>query len=151
MKGKVKVLQEQNYRNHRRVDPRYHFVLIPISLIVLAGTVVAVINSVNSGETIWLSVLSLMMSIILILAATLIRTYPLRMQDRIIRAEQQLRHYILDGQLLDPSLTLKQIVGLRFASDAEFPELCKKAVKEKLTGDQIKRMIKEWNGDNNRI
>jgi hypothetical protein len=151
MKGKVKFLQEQNYRNHRRFDPRFHYVLMPLSLIVLVGTVVAFINSVNSGETIWLSVLSLMMSIILILAITLIRTYPLRMQDRIIRAEQQLRHYILVGQLLDPSLTLKQIIGLRFASDAEFPELCEKAVKEKLTGEQIKRMIKEWNGDNNRI
>lgn len=147
----MKVLQEQNYRNHRRYDPRFHFVLMPLSLIVLVGTVVAVINSVNSGDKILLSVLSLMMTIILILAVTLIRTYPLRMQDRIIRAEQQLRHYILVGQLLDPSLTLKQIAGLRFASDAEFPELCKRAVKEKLTGEQIKPMIKAWKADNNRI
>jgi hypothetical protein len=146
-----KALSYSSYRNHRKFDPRYHFVLAPLSLIVLAGTVVAVINSVNSGEMIWLSVLSLMMSIILVLAVTLVRIYPLRMQDRIIRAEQRLRHYILVGQLLDPSLTLKQIAGLRFASDAEFPELCKRAVKEKLTGDQVKRMIKEWNVDNNRI
>jgi archaellum biogenesis protein FlaJ (TadC family) len=147
----VKVLQEQNYRNHRRFDPKYHYVLMPLSFIVLVGTIVALINNVNSRDTIWLSVLSLMMSIVLFLAVTMIRAYPLRMQDRIIRAEQQLRHYILVGQLLDPSLTLKQIIGLRFASDAEFPELCKRAVKEKLTGGQIKRLIKEWNGDNDRI
>jgi hypothetical protein len=147
----VKVLQRQNYKNHRKFDPIYHFVLAPLTLIVLVRSIVLVIVSVQSGEIIWLSVLSLLMSIILILTVILVRIYPLRMQDRIIRAEQQLRHYILTGQLLDPSLTLKQIAGLRFASDKEFPELCKQAVKENLTGEQIKRMIKDWNGDNDRI
>jgi hypothetical protein len=91
------------------------------------------------------------MSIVLVLIVVMLRTYPLKVQDRVIRSEQQLRHYVLTGQLLDPSLTLKQIVGLRFAGDREFPDLCKKAVKEKLTGEQIKKLIKEWNGDTDRI
>ncbi|WP_233531849.1 DUF6526 family protein [Paenibacillus alkalitolerans] len=145
------MLQGQNYNNHRKFDPKFHFVMAPLSFIVLVGTIIMVFGAVQSGENIWLSILSLLMSIVLVLAVLLVRVYPLRVQDRVIRAEQQLRHYVLTGQLLDPRLTLKQIVGLRFASDAEFPELSKQAVKENLTSEQIKRAIKEWNGDYNRI
>jgi hypothetical protein len=144
-------LQNQNYENHRKFDPRYHYVLAPLALIVFVGTIVSVVSSVKSGEMIWLSVLNLLIGIVLVLSVTLIRVYPLRMQDRIIRAEQQLRHYTLTGQLIDPRLTLKQIAGLRFASDQEFPDLCNRAIKESLTGEQIKRMIKDWNWDHNRI
>ncbi|MDB5083472.1 MAG: hypothetical protein JWN30_358 [Bacilli bacterium] len=144
-------MQNQNYENHRKYDPRYHFVLAPLALIVFVGTIVSVVSSVRSGEMIWLSILNLLIGIVLVLAITLIRGYPLRMQDRIIRTEQQFRHYTLTGQLLDPRLTLKQITGLRFASDQEFPDLCKRAIKENLTGEQIKRLIKDWNADYNRI
>ncbi|QYR22533.1 hypothetical protein KZ483_06070 [Paenibacillus sp. sptzw28] len=144
-------MQEQNFSTHRRFHPPYHFVLVPLSFIVLVGTVILLINSFNSGEMLWLSVLSFLMSIILVLIVFILRIYPLKVQDRVIRSEQQLRHFVLTGQLLDPSLTLKQITGLRFAGDREFPELCRKAVKERLTGEQIKKLIKEWNGDTNRI
>jgi hypothetical protein len=151
MESRVVILQEQNFSTHRRLHPLYHFTLVPLSFIVLVGTVIMLINSLNSGEMFWLSVLSFLMSIVLVLIVVMLRTYPLKVQDRVIRSEQQLRHYVLTGQLLDPSLTLKQIVGLRFAGDREFPDLCKKAVKEKLTGEQIKKLIKEWNGDTDRI
>ncbi|WP_258881554.1 DUF6526 family protein [Paenibacillus sp. sptzw28] len=151
MGSRVIILQEQNFSTHRRFHPPYHFVLVPLSFIVLVGTVILLINSFNSGEMLWLSVLSFLMSIILVLIVFILRIYPLKVQDRVIRSEQQLRHFVLTGQLLDPSLTLKQITGLRFAGDREFPELCRKAVKERLTGEQIKKLIKEWNGDTNRI
>jgi hypothetical protein len=144
-------LERQNYKNHFKWDPRFHFLLAPLTLIVLAGSVVLLIDSVQSKEMIGLSILSLLMSIVLVLTVILVRIYPLRMQDRIIRSEQQLRYYILTGQLLDSSLTLKQIVGLRFASDTEFPALCKRAVEKNLTGKQIKQTIKDWNADNDRI
>ena len=144
-------MDNQNYKNHRMFDPKYHFILIPLTLIVLAGAVVAVVSSVRSGSMLWISVLNLLIAIILVLSVTLIRVYPLRMQDRIIRSEQQLRHYVLTGHLLDPRLSMKQLVGLRFAGDKEFPELCKRAANENLTGEQIKQMIKEWTGDYDRI
>ncbi|UUZ83830.1 DUF6526 family protein [Paenibacillus sp. P26] len=145
------VLQEQNYANHRKIDPKYHFILAPLSLIVLIGTVIFVIHSILTGEWVWLSVLNLLIGIVLVLTVVLVRMYPLIAQDRIIRTEQQIRHYILTGKPLDPSLTLKQLAGLRFAGDAEFPELCRRAAKENLSGDQIKRLIKEWKADHDRI
>ena len=58
------------------------------------------------------------------------RIFPLKAQDRAIRAEESLRYYILTGKRLDPRLTMSQIVGLRFASDAEFPDLARKAADE---------------------
>lgn len=143
-------MKELNYRNHRKFDPKYHFVLVPISLIILVGTVIIAVNAMSAGEF-WVPVLSLLASIALVLIVTMVRVYPLKMQDRIIRTEQQFRHYRLTGEPLDESLTLKQIAGLRFAGDAEFLELCNRAVKEKLSGEQIKQLIKEWNADQDRI
>lgn len=145
------LLKEQNYKNHRKFDPIYHFVLTPLTLIVFITTIVLLITSLGSGEMIGWAVASILMSIALLLMVALVRIYPLKAQDRIIRSEQQLRHYILTGELLDPRLTLKQIAGLRFASDREFPELCKRAAEDNLTGEQIKQQIQEWQGDHDRI
>ena len=79
------------------------------------------------------------------------RVFPLKAQDRAIRAEEKLRHYTLTGKPLDPRLTMQQIVGLRFASDAEFPELARKAAEENLSLDAIKRAVKSWRPDHDRL
>jgi hypothetical protein len=71
-------------------------------------------------------------------------------QDRAIRAEENMRHYIMTGKLLDRQLTMPQIIALRFASDAEFLELAKRAIDEKLTNKQIKEAIKDWRADHHR-
>ena len=68
-----------------------------------------------------------------------------------IRAEENLRHFALTGKLLDSRLTIKQIIGLRFASDAEFVELARKAAYEGLSQDAIKRAVKNWRADHNRL
>jgi len=57
----------------------------------------------------------------------------------------------LTGERLDPRLSIKQIVGLRFASDAEFVELARKAAAEGLPQDAIKRSVKTWRADHDRI
>jgi hypothetical protein len=79
------------------------------------------------------------------------RVFPLKAQDRAIRAEENLRHYVMTGKLLDARLTLKQIVGLRFASDGEFAALAKKAADEGLSQDAIKRAIQSWRPDHDRL
>ena len=79
------------------------------------------------------------------------RIFPLKAQDRAIRAEENLRHYVLTGKLLDPRLTVRQIIGLRFASDAEFITLAQRAAEENLSGDDIKKAIKNWRADNYRL
>jgi hypothetical protein len=75
----------------------------------------------------------------------------LKGQDRVIRAEEKLRHFILTGKPLDARLTTKQIIGLRFASDAEFPELARKAADENLSMDAIKKSVKNWRADHDRL
>lgn len=78
------------------------------------------------------------------------RTYIVRLQDRIILLEMKVR----GAELLTPeqeaalaNLKTKQVIALRFASDAELPGLVQRAGRENLTPDQIKREIKEWRPD----
>ena len=79
------------------------------------------------------------------------RVFPLKAQDRAIRAEENLRHYVLTGKLLDARLTPRQIIGLRFAADEEFVELAHKAAEENLSEDAIKKAIKNWRPDTYRV
>ena len=79
------------------------------------------------------------------------RIFPWKAQDRAIRAEENLRHYVLTGKLLDSRVTTRQVVGLRFASDEEFVALAQKAAEENLSEDQIKKAVKNWRADNYRV
>ena len=79
------------------------------------------------------------------------RTFALKAQDRAIRAEENLRHYVLTGKLLPSSLTVGQVVALRFAPDAEFPALVEKAVANNLSGKEIKQSIQNWKADFYRV
>ncbi len=84
-------------------------------------------------------------------AAFYARSFALIAQDRAIKAEENFRHYLLTGKALDSKLTVRQIIGLRFASDEEFSELAKKAVAENLSENAIKKSIKNWKEDNYRV
>lgn len=81
----------------------------------------------------------------------MVRTYALKAQDRAIRAEEQLCHFMLTGKPFDSRLNIRQIIALRFASDEELPALAKKAAEEKLRSKEIKQQIKDWREDNYRI
>ncbi|MFE7060907.1 DUF6526 family protein [Sutcliffiella sp. NPDC057660] len=144
-------MKTQNYENHVRMHPIYHYFL---TLLVLASLITAVVNlvlSLQSGENVWSALAILLMAAAFVLTFILLRIYPLRAQDRAIRAEESLRHFILTGKPLDSRLTMGQIVALRFASDAEFPELCMAAANEDLPSKEIKKRIVEWRADHNRI
>ena len=75
----------------------------------------------------------------------------MKAQDRAIKVEEQLRHYVLTGKSLSTGLNMRQIVGLRFASDEEFPALAEKAEKENMSESDIKKEIKNWKGDYYRV
>jgi hypothetical protein len=102
-------------------------------------------------ERIYSASLILVLTICVILTTSFCRIFALKAQDRAIRAEENFRHYVLTGKLLDSRLTVPQIVGLRFAADDEFPTLAQKAADEKLSQDAIKRAIKNWRGDTYRV
>jgi hypothetical protein len=88
--------------------------------------------------------------IILALLAAFVRQFPLKVQDRAIRAEENLRHYVMTGKLLDKHLSMGQIIALRFASDEQFVDLANKAVQEKMTPKEIKKAIRIWRVDYHR-
>jgi hypothetical protein len=77
--------------------------------------------------------------------------FALKAQDRAIKAEENFRHHLLTGKLLDPRLTMRQIIGLRFASDEEFPELAAKAATAGTSEDDIKKSVRNWRADNYRV
>jgi hypothetical protein len=79
------------------------------------------------------------------------RSLALKAQDRAIRAEENLRYFILTGKRMDPRINIHQIIALRFASDEEFVSLVQKAAEENLTNKEIKQQIKKWRADWHRV
>jgi hypothetical protein len=82
-----------------------------------------------------------------IVLALISRAYTVRLQDRIIRLEMQVRLERLGKALEFQRLTIPQLVALRFAPDSELRDLVDVALKENLSLDQIKRSIKDWQPD----
>ena len=93
----------------------------------------------------------MLVTIGLLLVALFSRSFALKAQDRAIRAEENLRHFVLAGKLLDPKLTLRQIIGLRFASDGEFVALAQKAAASGMSEKEIKKAITNWKADHDRV
>jgi len=91
---------------------------------------------------------------ILFLLPLLVRSYALKLQNRIILNEMRNRYFHLTGNTFDEKeseLRLGQIIGLRFASDEELLALIDRAIAEKLTSKEIKQQIKNWRGDYLRV
>jgi hypothetical protein len=144
-------MPEQSYAKHVKFDPPFHFVLAPLSMLILIGSVVNLFQSFDDHSRLYNASLIAAMALALFLNTFLTRTYPLKAQDRVIRAEENLRHLVITGKLLDRRITVKQIVALRFASDAEFVALAAKAANENTDPKAIKQSIKSWRSDHDRL
>jgi len=141
----------QNYANHARFDLGYHKILGPVLLLTFIGSCVNFAESVGDHQRFYSASLILVLSACLLATTLYARIFPLKAQDRAIRAEEGLRHYVLTGKLLDSRLSAPQVVALRFASDAEFPTLASRAATENLTSKEIKQSIKTWRPDDYRV
>ena len=143
----------QVYATHRRWDPWYHFFawsVVSISSFVALWIFLKGLSGGFSIGAAW-NVLVWAAAIVLTLR---VRSYPLKLQDRIIRLEERLRlATLLDGPLKARigELDEGQLVGLRFASDAEVPGLVTAALDEGLSGEEIKKRIKNWRPDTYRV
>jgi len=136
--------RKQEYSNHRHLVPLYHFLTFAAMAALLVGSVIYFFDRGNSYLPPFLFTLLILT---LISVSFHCRSFALKVQDRAIRAEENLRHFILTGKRLNQELSLFQIIALRFASDEEFVSLAARAVEEKLKPDEIKRLIKNWRAD----
>jgi len=144
-------MSTQNYANHRRTVAPFHFVLLPVLLLTVIGSIVNLYQSWGDHERIYSASLITVLAICGLLTALFGRMFALKAQDRAIRAEENLRHFAMTGKLLDPRLTVRQIIGLRFASDAEFVALAGRTAAEGLSEDAIKQAVKDWRADEYRV
>jgi L-asparagine transporter-like permease len=142
---------KQSYKNHAQIVPLYHRVLSLVILVILIGSIVNLTKSWGDSTRFYSASLIVAQTIAMILLYVFVRTFPLKAQDRAIRAEEQLRHYVLTGKLLDGRLTMRQIVALRFASNDEFAALAQRAADQSLSPDAIKREVKQWRADTYRV
>jgi hypothetical protein len=141
----------QTYANHRQFSRPFHFVLSPILLLTLIGSIVNLSKSWDDHERLYSAALITVLSASMLFLAVMARVFALKAQDRAIRAEENLRHLAITGKLLDPRLGTKQIVALRFAPDAEFVVLARRAADEAMAPDAIKKAVKSWRADTYRV
>jgi hypothetical protein len=144
-------MEEQNYANHRRFVPLFHGVLLGILVLTLIGSVVNLFESWGNHERIYSASLILVLDVCCLMLFFFCRIFALKAQDRAIRAEENLRHFAMTGKLLDPALSIRQVIALRFASDAEFLALAQQAVTGNMAPDAIKRAVKKWRADTYRV
>lgn len=144
-------MEKQSYANHAKIVPMFHGVLFGLLVLTFLGSLVNLYNSVGDHSRLYNASLITALSVAAILLFFFCRIFPLKAQDRAIRAEENLRHFMLTGKPLDSRLILKQIIGLRFASDTEFVELARKAAAEGLSQDAIKRAVTNWRADHDRV
>lgn len=136
----------QDYENHVRVVPGYHYIAFGIFTINLLWSLYRVIRSFSAE-----SVISLVLAVGLLLLFFYARVFALTVQDRVIRLEMAMRF----AQFLPPDLMSRlgelgigQVVALRFAGDEELPELVRRVLAERLTDRKaIKKLIRHWRPD----
>ena len=148
--------QAQNLASHTRFDPLFHFFLAPVFALALIMTLIHFFAHLGEGDLRD----HLHAALMILLAAAILtwlfktRLYALKVQDRIIRLEERLRLTQLLPEPLRariPELTEGQLIGLRFASDAELPKLAERALNEKLSRKDIKTAVQNWRPDYWRI
>jgi uncharacterized membrane protein (UPF0136 family) len=136
----------QSYANHRRVFPLYHLFALPVLLAHVGVTLVGVFRQ-PSAWTLWMVVVALG----LVAATVANRASTLIVQNRVIGLEMRLRlATLLPVELCQriPELDIRQLVGLRYAGDAELPGLVERCLRGELpTADAVKRAVTQWRPD----
>ncbi|MBT8317975.1 MAG: hypothetical protein HKP59_10140 [Lutibacter sp.] len=142
-------MKQQNFKNHGKWVIGYHVITFLAIVILIIGSIRGFLKS--SNDNLYSASLLILISFILLFMFYFLRIFALKAQDRAIRAEEKLRYYVLTGKMLSSKITTRQIVGLRFASDDEFPTLVDKAEKDQLSEKEIKALIKNWKEDLYRV
>ena len=152
-------MNEQNFSNHAKFVPIFHFFLLPALLLNLIWAVrwffPLQVNTMIGFQVFMGHLVNLMVAIALIVMAFLARTFALVVQDRVIRLEERIRYERLLPEDLKPRIgefTINQLVALRFACDAELPALARKVLDAKISERKaIKQMVQNWRPDYQRV
>ena len=140
----------QSYKSHTRWLPAYHFFVVPVLALNVINELRRAYVYPSAGRAV-----AVVVALALLTLGFLARTMPLAAQDRLIRLEMRMRLQ----QLLPPDLRARineltpgQLVALRFAGDAELPELVREVLDGRLkTGKEIKMRVKDWQPDWTRV
>lgn len=141
--------EQQKFSNHRRFIPLFHGFLALLIVSTLIGAAINVFRSMD-GDGLYSASLIVAIALGNVFMFLFLRLFVMKVQDRAIRVEENLRNYSRNGALLDSRLDLRQIIGLRFAPDDEFDDLAARAVNDGLSEDDIKKAITNWKADNDR-
>ena len=140
-------MAEQNFANHTKVFPPFHFFVLAVLLVNLGVQIYWL-------KVFWITfsgVFGVLLALALILGFLSARMFALSVQDRVIRLEERLRYQRLLPADLKPRIdefTVAQLVSLRFASDSELPALARKVLDEKMQERKaIKQLVKNWKPD----
>lgn len=156
-------MNQQNFSNHGKLVPAFHFFVIPVLVANVIWTIVSafrIFAHPTASTAISLSVLaylalSILVSIALLVMALLARIFALGVQDRVIRLEEKIRYERLLPDDLKPRIgefTISQLVALRFACDAELPALARRVLDAKISERKaIKQMVQNWRPDYQRV
>lgn len=130
--------------------PLFHFVVIPLLVLNFLSHIVRLFLAEPESGRKTLAFWTLL-SFTFILMALAARLQALTVQNRVVRLEEKIRY----KELLTPelaakaeSLSLSQIIALRFASDAELPSMVERTLNgEFATPNDIKKAVKDWRAD----
>jgi uncharacterized protein DUF6526 len=140
-------MKEQNFANHVRIVPLFHMFALPVLLLNFIWAIYKFVHLWFSFD----ALVALLLAIALMIVAVYARMFALTVQDRVIRAEMRHRmERLLAADLKSrfDDFTVNQLIGLRFASDAELPDLARHVLAEKIEHRKaIKQMIKSWKPD----
>ena len=140
-------MAEQSFQSHTKWVPPYHFFVLPVLLINLGFSIYWCVKA-------WFTVsgvLSVAVAAALFVGMVMARAMAMKVQDRVIRIEERIRFervLPVDMHARIGEFTIDQLVALRFASNAELPDLARKVLEEKVKDRKaIKQMIKTWRPD----
>ena len=139
----------QSYASHAKIDPAFHFFVLPGLLI---NIFVVGLSSVSSSRN-WWRMGAAGFAALLVLAGRL-RSWATHLQDRVIRVEERIR---LTAILPEPLRSrYRRTVGfsnrwtalcLRRGTSCSFPA----RLDEKLSRSDIKKAITDWRPDYSRV
>jgi hypothetical protein len=139
----------QDFKHHAMFDPAFHFFLAPLGLIAFIWSVYDLVKAPN-----WTTGAHVLVVLWLLVLVFKMRIYSLKVQDRVIRLEEQVRLRSILPAAMQPriaDLSIDQFIGLRFASDGEVAGLVEKALAGNWNRKQIKEAIQTWRPDNWRV